>query len=58
MSDWKFGALPPPEMEWMMGKTVEEIDAIRYVAELTGKKESEVAEENDWQQWMLPGAKG
>jgi hypothetical protein len=58
MTNRSYGALPPPGMEWMMGKTVEEIEAIRYEADITGKETSEVAEGNTWQQWLHPGPKG
>lgn len=37
------GALPPPGMEWMMGKTVKEIEEIRQLSESTGKTLAEAA---------------
>lgn len=42
------GAMPPPSMQWMMGKTVREIQAIRAESEATGKTLAEVAAGEDW----------
>jgi hypothetical protein len=42
------GALPPPGMEWMIGKTVREIEAIHAEAEATGKTSAEVAAKDEW----------
>jgi hypothetical protein len=47
-----FGALPPPEHEWMVGKTVEEIEAVQKEAELTGKSPAEVAIGNEWKKHL------
>jgi hypothetical protein len=43
-----FGALPPPGCEWQIGKTVDEIRAIKEETMATGKEPSEVAKGNDW----------
>lgn len=48
MEKRSFGARPPEGSEWMMGKTVAEIDAIRDEAEATGKTTAEVAAGDDW----------
>ena len=42
------GAMAPPGREWMMGRTVDQIDAIEKEARETGRPSSEVAVEPKW----------
>lgn len=49
-----FGAMPPPGMEWMLGKTVQEIEAINAEATATGKTTAEVAAGKDWIKRLPP----
>ncbi len=37
------GALPPPNMEWMVGKTVEYIHSVMHEAKETGRTPAEIA---------------
>lgn len=46
------GALPPRGFEWMIGRSVAEISAIKMEASLTGKTPSEVAESDDWKKYL------
>ena len=48
MRNGPYGALPPPGMEWMMGRTVAEIDAILDEADETAKEPAEVAASEKW----------
>jgi len=47
------GALPPPDFEWMMGRSVEEINAIREEAHATGKPYTEVATSDAWRARLI-----
>ena len=42
------GARPPPGMEWMVGRTVREIDAIWAESEASGRLLAEVASSDEW----------
>lgn len=42
------GAMAPPGMEWMIGRSVEQINQIRKEAEVTGKSTAEVAAQPKW----------
>ena len=42
------GALPPQEHAWMVGRSVEEIDAVRAECQKTGKTPDEVLKSDDW----------
>lgn len=46
--NFAFGALPGPDHEWMIGKTIEEIEAIQAEARETNKPAAEVAAGSDW----------
>lgn len=46
------GALPPPGLEWMEGKTVEEINAIHAEALATGHTTADVAAGEDWKKHL------
>jgi hypothetical protein len=48
------GARPPPGMEWMIGKTVREIDAIQEEADATGKSLAEIAAGTEWHKRLPP----
>lgn len=49
-----FGSLPPPEDEWMEGKSIEEIEAILKEAELINKLPAEVAAGDEWKKHLPP----
>jgi hypothetical protein len=48
------GALTPPGFEYMEGRTVQEIEAIREEAEATGKTCNEVAAGDEWKKRLPP----
>lgn len=50
MTDHYMGANTPSHLQWMVGKTVEEIDAIKEEAKATGRTSqlAEVATEDGW----------
>lgn len=43
-----FGANPPVASAWMLGRTVEEIRAIREESQETGQQPAEVAQGDSW----------
>ena len=50
MSRFTYGALPPDSHLWMMGRTVEEIDAIQAEAAEKNKTVLEVLKSEDWKE--------
>ena len=43
-----YGAFPPPNREWMLDKSVAEIDAILEESEETNKTPEEVLQSEEW----------
>lgn len=50
MKKYAMGANPPTQYEWMLGKSVMEIDAIRLVSEETGQPIDVVLSTSSWRQ--------
>jgi len=53
MSEPFFGRCPPPGTFWMLGKSFDEIQAIKKESQDSGKEPNEVIKTDDWKKHLV-----